>query len=50
MEELLLKWMVQNVELKISTGLTGSRCNPVASYCDYSTEPSVSVKDEGFLE
>jgi hypothetical protein len=41
---------MQDVELRITTGLTGSQYNPVASSCDYGTEPSVSIKGGGFLD
>lgn len=45
-----MKMEVQNVELRRSAGLTGSRYNPVASFCDYGTKPSVSIKSGGLLE
>jgi hypothetical protein len=45
-----MKMEVQNVELRRSAGLTGSRYNPVAHFGDYGTKPSVSVKGGSFLE
>jgi hypothetical protein len=38
------------MEVRLSTGLTGSRYSPVASSCEYGTEPSGSIKGGGFID